>query len=381
MADKILPAVARIVNRYATLDNNIFDLMIKYLKSSKLNEVNQDNVLQWQIEVLSKSDQLTRKTIELVAKCNKLNTKDVNATIGRMASAAALQTKHDIIVNTKANSAVVPNVDKIVDKLAGQATDKMINKNTVNLMSRNSATNTAGRIYRKIVQQTTRDTVNGSKTFEDAVRDNTIKAVAAGMPSGMVGKNGQQYSLEAYSRMVAQTTLYHTTNAVRMETMKTNNSTLALMSWHDTAREACSEIQGHIVNMVDVGDEGYDDRYDTIYAHGYGDPDGTMGINCQHEFTPWDPDVNEYREPKDMPSPDQAVSNGEVQGNQRALERSIRQSQKMANIARKVSDPAKVAHYKANQKAQEDRLTKLVDKHDFLNRDESRETIHSGGTH
>ncbi|MGN8987964.1 phage minor capsid protein, partial [Ligilactobacillus salivarius] len=54
------------------------------------------------------------------------------------------------------------------------------------------------------------------------------------------------------------------------------------MSSYPNSRKACAYIQGKVVNIVPIDDPNYNDKYDSIYNHGYGEPAGTLGINCRH---------------------------------------------------------------------------------------------------
>lgn len=64
------------------------------------------------------------------------------------------------------------------------------------------------------------------------------------------------------------------------------------MSSHLNSREACTYIQGKVVNIVPTNDPNYNDKYDSIYNHGYGELAGILGINCRHKSFPFTPDVN-----------------------------------------------------------------------------------------
>lgn len=48
------------------------------------------------------------------------------------------------------------------------------------------------------------------------------------------------------------------------------------MSSHLNSREAFAYIQGKVVNIVPTNDPNYNDKYDSIYNHGYGEPTGTL---------------------------------------------------------------------------------------------------------
>lgn len=52
------------------------------------------------------------------------------------------------------------------------------------------------------------------------------------------------------------------------------------MSSYPNSREACAYIQGKVVNIVPTNDPNYNDKYDSIYNHGYGEPAGTLELTA-----------------------------------------------------------------------------------------------------
>ena len=74
------------------------------------------------------------------------------------------------------------------------------------------------------------------------------------------------------------------------------------MSSHLNSREAFAYIQGKVVNIVPTNDPSYNDKYDSIYNHGYGEPAGTLGINCRHKLFPFTPRSEERRVGKECRS-------------------------------------------------------------------------------
>src|SRR5699024_11585087 len=93
------------------------------------------------------------------------------------------------------------------------------------------------------------------------------------------------------------------------------------MSSHPNSREACAYIQSKVVNIVPTDDHNYNDKYDSIYNHGYGEPAGTLGINCRHKLFPFTPGVNVNN--MTQYNPKEAIRNGNLRQKQRYYEGSI----------------------------------------------------------
>ncbi len=106
------------------------------------------------------------------------------------------------------------------------------------------------RAYQAILKQSTLESMTGLKTHEKAVRDNVYKMVDMGIKSGFVDKAGREWSMEAYSRTVIQSTSHRTFNDLRLKRMEDFDCVTALMSSHPAAREACAPIQGGWVLTV-----------------------------------------------------------------------------------------------------------------------------------
>jgi hypothetical protein len=124
--------------------------------------------------------------------------------------------------------------------------------------------------------------------------------VDKGIQTTLVDKGNHGWSLESYSRLVVNATAHRRLTILRLKRMHDYGMGQAMMSSHPSAREACAPIQGKVVNVVAEDSEAYNPKYDSIYNHGYGNPQGTQGINCSHTLTPFDPYVNTDVTPKHM---------------------------------------------------------------------------------
>jgi hypothetical protein len=367
----------QIIDMYANLQQKIFEILINALQSSKIKNVTADNVLQWQIEQLSKAGMLTNQVIKLVAQVNHQSVSAINQMCNQLGVQAVSETQSEIHANTTKTGNISPDSRPVIDSYINQTKSYLGNTINETLLTRNTQVNAATRVFRDIVTKSSLEVTNGLKTHEQAVRDKTYRWVEKGIPTKLSDSAGRGWSLESYSRLVVENTSRNVFNELRRQTMNVNGLTLAKMSWHPCARPACAPIQGHIVNMIPPSDPKYNAKYDSIYNHGYGEAGGTLGINCKHIFTPFDPDINIFHLDKDMPSPSKAVKQSEMQQRQRALERAIRQQKKKLSAAQEMHDQNTVSAVKSTIFNQQAKIRDLVKNNSFLTRDYSREQVQS----
>ena len=193
------------------------------------------------------------------------------------------------------------------------------------------------------------------------------------MISSLIDKAGHKWSLEGYTRMVLQSTTSRTYNDLRIQSMKDYDTVLCTMSSHPAARPACAPIQGKVVCIVPKSDPRCDDSYPNIYDYGYGTPAGTQGVNCSHLLNPYIKGVSHnYAEQFD---PKQAVENMKIQQKQRYLERGVRKNKRKLQLAKRLNDSDGISKYTASVKGYQAKLRQIVNDHDFLARQYSREKI------
>jgi len=367
----------QIIEMYEHLQSQIFNLLINALKNSHYEDLAADDMLEWQLQQLTKAGLLTSQTIDLVAGVNKRAPELIQNMCSQLGIETVKTTQDEINRYTKHSGKLQPATQKIINSYANQTWKSLFNNVNETLLTRNIHSNATARIYRDIVTKSTMEVSAGLKTPERAIRDNVYRWVNAGIPTRLTDSAGHGWSLEGYARTVINSTNNNVVNELRVKTMNVNNVTTSKMSWHMCARSACAPIQGHIVNMVPRLDPNYNPKYDTIYDHGYGEKSGTLGINCHHQFTPWDPDVNIEHPDPDMPSPDEAVKMGDVQQKQRARERAIRQTKKKINAAQQLGDDQTVSNAKSTLANQQKRMREMIKNNDFLTRDYAREQVQS----
>lgn len=364
-----------IIDMYAKMQQNIFDLLIDAVKGQGDIEINENNVMQWQLEQLSKAGMLTDQVIKTVAKVNKYTPAAVKQMCEQLGLEAVKSTQDDIKNNTTKSGNISPDSSQVIDSFINQTTNNLFNNVNETLLTRNTMTNSATRVYRDIVNKSTLEVASGFKTHEQAIRDNVYQWVDKGIPTKLSDSAGRGWSLEAYSRLVVNNSSKRVFNDLRNKTMNVNGVTLAKMSWHPCAREACAPIQGKVVNMVSPESPDYDSKYDSIYNHRYGEPSGVQGINCGHIFTPFDPEINIDHKDSDVPTPEEAIKQSGIQQKQRSMERAIRQTKKKMAAAERLGDTDGLNHFKSTLSNQQARLRGLISNNKFLSRDYSREQI------
>lgn len=364
-----------LIDKYANMQRDIFDILIKQLKQTNMSEITANNVLQWQLEALSKTGVLTKEVVKAVARVNKATPKDVENLASKLGLQAVSDVQSEIKQHTNMKGDLTPDVGAMIEAYAKPMQKSLTKVVNEGLIDRNTRTNAVAQVYKDIVNRTTLEVMSGLKTHEQAVRDNVYRWVDKGIPTKLTDRAGKGWSLEGYSRTVITTATRQEFNELRKETMSVNDVHLAKMSWHACAREACAPIQGHVVSSLPPTDPRYDPKYPSIFDYGYGEPSGTLGINCGHIFTPWDPDVNIDHQSEDMPTPEEAVKQGKVQQKQRQQERAIRQTKKLLDTAEKLGDSDKVASLKKRLSRQQGKLRGLIKENSFLSRDYKRERI------
>ncbi|WP_316242737.1 phage minor capsid protein [Lactiplantibacillus plantarum] len=373
--DSMMHDASATVDIYSKLEQDIYTRIIQTLKTTKFDTVDSKNVLRWQVEQLSKMGVLNKQVIALVAEY----TGESQQAITKLVHDNGLQIVNEIddTLSHQLHKKVTVDdeIRDTINSLQNQTWKNLDNTVNQSLLSTNYGQNGAMRAYQSIIKQTTMETTVGLKTHKKALNDAVYKMVNEGIKSNLVDKGGHNWSLEGYARTVINTTAHRTFNNLRLKRMKDYGTTLAVMSSHPASRRACAYIQGHVVNLTEPGSDIYNAKYDSIYNHGYGTPAGTQGINCSHTLYPFIEGVNTNNQPQY--DPEEAKANGDIQAKQRGYERAIRQSKKKLATAQELGDDVGVSHYKSLISSQQKSLRELVNGHDFLHRDYSREQVYS----
>ncbi|MEB4768311.1 MULTISPECIES: phage minor capsid protein [Enterococcus] len=374
--EKMQKAANSIINIYSELEDRIFNIIIKALKQSRFRDVAKEDVLLWQVNQLSKMGTLNDKVIDLLARYTGETQEAIEQLIKGNGVKIVDEVDRELERMVHKSNPVSNEINRILDSLIRQTFQDLNNNVNQTLITTNFNENTVMRAYQAILKQSTIESMTGLKTHEKAVKDNVYKMVDMGIKSGFVDKAGREWSMEAYSRTVVQTTSHRTFNDLRLQRMEDFDCVTALMSSHPVAREACAPIQGGWVLTVPKNEAPEEFKHlPSIYDHGYGEPSGTQGINCTHILYPGRPDVNTNNQPRY--DPEEVQRNAEIQQKQRRLERDIRYQKKRMNAALELEDPETIQMCKQVIANKQKQLRELINEHDFLVRDYSREQVQS----
>ncbi|MDT2845529.1 phage minor capsid protein [Enterococcus thailandicus] len=374
--EKMQKTANSVINIYSELEDRIFNMIIKALKQSHFQDVAKEDVLLWQAKQLSKMGVLNEKVIDLLAQYTGETQIAIEQLIRENGVKIVDEVDRELERMVHKSVPVSDDIDKILDSFIRQTFTDLNNNVNQTLITTNFNENTVMRAYQAILKQSTIESMTGLKTHEKAVKDNVYKMVDMGIKSGFTDKAGREWSMEAYSRTVVQTTSHRTFNDLRLKRMGDFGCVTALMSSHPAAREACALIQGKWVLIVPTSEAPKEFKHlPSIYDHGYGEPGGTQGINCTHILYPGRPDVNTNNQ--SQYDQKEVQENADIQQKQRKLERDIRYQKKRMNAALELEDPETAQMCKQVIASKQKQLRELINEHDFLVRDYSREQVQS----
>ena len=369
----------KLIDLYSQLQSQIFNVIIDTIKSGDYKHVSKDDVVTWQVKQLQKLGMLNRKAVNLVAHADGINKQAITDLIKFHGLKIIDEIDDQLEDFTDEDKPISKETMNVLDALIDQTWTDLSNNVNESLVTRNYGTSAVTRAYRKILTESTLNTLSGTMTHDRAVKQAIYHIVDRGLPTRLVDKGGHNWSIDGYTKLVVNTTVNRTYNALRLQRMKDYDLHLALMSSHPNSRPACAWIQGHVVNIVPPGSPNYNDKYDSIYNHGYGTPGGTQGINCSHILFPYRPGVNTNHQPQYDPK--EAIANGKLVQQQRAKERSIRDAKRRLEAAKQLDDEEQVNHAKTLIRARQAKLRQFIkstneDKgKEILVRDYDREQI------
>lgn len=367
---KIDDFAASVDEIYSSLEGKIFYYIVKALQRAELPD-DKDALLEWQLKALSQEGALTKDVLKVIS-----NTQGV-----KLSKLKKLMLEFGISENDKLNEQIAKSLhqtpqpttaaNEIANGLARQAFREIDNAINETLISRNHAQNPALKAYRGIINKTVVRAQTGEISTREALNETVYEWQRKGLDTPLIDKAGRRWNVKSYARTVITTTTYRASRESEMQLAKQYGTTLAVMTSHPAARPACAWIQGQVVNTVPPDDPDYNDKYDGIYNHGYGTPAGALGINCKHMLRPYFEGIStNYQQQYD---PEQAIANGKLQQQQRALERRVRQAKDLKQTAQQLGDDAGAQRFQQKISAGQAKLRQLVDDNDILHRDYSRE--------
>ena len=354
---------------YQSLEGELIRLIAKRLNTGH------DNILDWQREKLQELHLFNKDAIKVISQITGIAESEVT----RMFESSGEKIVRDIDKQMPYDPLPLPNdLDNIMKAYHDQVWSELNNYVNQTLLSTNFGYGTATtQMFNEIINKTTAAFNSGLFTFEEALEKTIREWAQKGIRSTFVDKGGYTWSLERYARTVLKSTLNNTYDKLRKDRMAEYGVHTVIVSSHMGARQACSLIQGHVVDLRESvpSDSEYRSIYDPYWKADYGTASGHRGVNCAHLHIPYIPGVNENNQPKFDEKENAKVA--ELIKGQRALERQIVKLKKNQAVAEALcqSDSAKAWGQKV--RAAQSAMRDLVKSNEYLSRNYAREKVYT----
>lgn len=368
---------ALIQDAYQALEKEIMERLIKRLKAKTVAELSTDSIFQWQLEKLQELRMLNIETLsELAQQASNISQEQLQELVIKQGYEDNLKANEELAKIAKVPAKPWNNLDAILHQYFDSSWLDFDNHINQTLITTNYSQNWVAKKYQQVLNDVVAKTLTGFVTPQDALKQSIYDMVSKGVMTDFVDKAGRTWSLERYVRTVIKTTTSTVYNDLRTERgINEYGIVTALMSSHSAAREACSHIQGKFVLMVpkNQAPEKYRDL-PSIYDYGYGTPEGTRGINCNHRFYSQLPMASTGIPAP--PSPKEAQANAEIVAKQRRLEVAVRDAKKKLNAAELMGNNEDVEYFKSLVRKRQASVRQLINDHEgLLVRDYSREFV------
>lgn len=360
---------------YAKMQQELFDSMIKRLKE-RGNADLQRNPYIWQLEKLNDMYMLNEENLKIIIERTGIAESLLRKVIENEGLKVYQDTKQQLEEDLKQNpSGVVTNgVTSALEAYTQQAISDL---NLINTTLPKSVQ----AVFKSVVEQTVAQVVSGTKTSDRALNDTIMSWQKKGF-TGFTDSAGREWRADSYARAIIKTTTYRVYNDMRTRPAEELGIDTFYYSIKSSARAACAPLQGKIVTKG----QGRVVNGVTIHSlldYGYGTAGGCLGVHCGHYLTPFIVGVNTI---PDLPghlkdlTPEQAEENARIEAKQRALERAIRNQKECLHIANQLGDDDLITMERLKLRNLQGKIRNLVENHDFLSRDYSRERLYETPT-
>lgn len=356
---------------YQSLEGELIRIIIKRLNSGH------DNILDWQREKLQQLHLFNKETAKVISQITGIAESEIES----MFDSSGEKIIRDLDKQLPYDHKPLPsNLDNVMKAYHDQVWSDINNYVNQTLLSTNFGYGTATtQMYTEIVNKTTAAFNSGLFTFEEALARTIQQWAQKGIKSTFIDKGGHTWSLERYVRTVFKSTLANTYDTLRKDRMSEYGVYTVVVTSHMGARQACSKIQGHVVDLRDISELPsnwkYRSIYDSYWNAEYGTPGGHRGVNCQHLHIPYIPGVNTNNQPKIDAKENKKVA--QLTNRQRQLERQIVKFKKNHMVSDALGQIENAKYWRQKVVANQARLRELVDSNEYLARNYAREKVYT----
>ena len=354
---------------YQSLEGELIRLIAKRLNTGH------NNILDWQRQKLQELHLFNKDAIKVISQITGLAELEVT----RMFESSGEKIVKDVDGQLPYDSLPLPNdLDNIMKAYHDQVWSDINNFVNQTLLSTNFGYGSATtQMYNDIINKTTAAFNSGLFTFEEALERTIQEWAQKGIRSAFIDKGGHSWSLERYVRTVLKSTLGNTYDKLRKDRMSEYGVHTVLVTSHMGARQACSKIQGHVVDLRELvpSDSEYKSIYDSYWQAEYGTAGGHRGVNCQHLHIPFIPGVNENNQPKFDPKENEKVA--QLIKQQRNLERQIVKFKKNQMVSEALGQTGNAKSWGQKVRAAQGKMRELVASNEYLSRNYPREKVYT----
>ena len=355
---------------YNALEGEIIRQLIKRLSNGRTD------ILEWQAQALKDLHLFNKDCAEYLAKVTGVAEDEVY----RMFEETGIGTIESVDNAVPNVTAPLPtNLDNVTRAYADQAWHDINNLVNQTLVSTNYGYGATTKLYQQTLTRTQQLFNAGFLTFDQALEKAIQEMAQKGIKSTFIDKGGHTWSMERYVRTVLKSTLGNTYNQLRTERLGEYGQYLVRVSQHVGAREACSRIQGHVVDMrpmeqLPVGSR-YRSIYDPYWQAEYGTAGGHLGVNCGHAHFIFIEGVNTNNS-----EPIDSKLNAKVRqltDKQRRLERQVVKFKKNQMVSEALGNQEGANAWGKKVRANQKALRDLVASNEYLSRNYKREKVYT----
>lgn len=350
---------------YEQMQVELFENLIRRLKERGPVDL-EENPYAWQLQKLSEMNMLNEENLKIIAKRSGI----AEDLLRKVVENEGLSIYEDTFTRYgKKPKGLQSNlVHESLSALSSQAIGELHN------MINSTLPESVQVVFRDIVQKTVAQVAAGISTPQKAIAESVLKWTERGF-TGFVDAGGKHWRADVYARAVVKSTTRRTYNEMRTRSAKEAGITTFRYSRKSSAREMCAYIQGQIVTYGPAFEQDGIKVY-SLADYGYGKAGGCLGVHCGHHLTPFVIGVNTF-DADNIPDPEEAMANAELEAKQRGLERAVRKAKERLHYANQLEDAEEIQKAKMRVKKDQGKVRQFVeDNQDVLHRDYSREKFY-----
>lgn len=350
---------------YEQMQVELFENLIRRLKERGPVDL-EENPYAWQLQKLSEMNMLNEENLKIIAKRSGI----AEDLLRKVVENEGLSIYEDTFTRYgKKPKGLQSNlVHESLSALSSQAIGELHN------MINSTLPESVQVVFRDIVQKTVAQVAAGISTPQKAIAESVLKWTERGF-TGFVDAGGKHWRADVYARAVVKSTTRRTYNEMRTRSAKEAGITTFRYSRKSSAREMCAYIQGQIVTYGPAFEQDGIKVY-SLADYGYGTAGGCLGVHCGHHLTPFVIGVNTF-DADNIPDPEEAMANAELEAKQRGLERAVRKAKERLHYANQLEDAEEIQKAKMRVKKTQGKVRQFVeDNQDVLHRDYSREKFY-----